>query len=173
MTPFMLGMAIFLAVVALIAYNVRHLIVKRPLEREWTQVSDVDPDREYLAILTHYPLKAGRRTSRVLNYVRLVQLQLDRSEGLIGYAFRANLYRQQIWTLSVWTDVAALQTFLDEVSHQQASDDLKAYVGRSVTRQWRILGQDVPPSWDEALAKLDDPSGEPFTASEPDTSNVG
>ncbi|MFB6286170.1 MAG: hypothetical protein ABEK03_06300 [Candidatus Bipolaricaulia bacterium] len=173
MTPVILGVTAFLAVVALIAYNVRHFVVKRPLEREWTQVSDVDLDREYLVIVTHYPLKAGRRTSRVLNYLRLVQRQLDQSEGLVGYAFRANFYRQQIWTLSVWADPSALQAFLDGVSHQQASDDLKAYVGESKTRQWPILGRDVPPSWDEALAQLDDPATPSFRSSERGTSSVG
>lgn len=173
MTSVVLPLVVIAAVIAVVAYNVRHLVTERPLEREWTQIGDVHPDQPYLAILTHYPLKAGRRTSRVLSYVRLVQRRLDRCEGLVGYAFRANFYRQQLWTLSVWTDEAALRTFLDDVTHQQASEDLAAYVERPQTRQWRISGADVPPSWDDALARLDDGSAERFRASERDTSDVG
>jgi len=173
MTSVVLPVVAFLAAIALIAFNVRHLVVQRPLEREWTQASEPDPDRRYLAILTHYPLQAGRRTSRVLGYVRLVQRRLDECDGLIGYALRANFYRQQLWTLSVWSDEASLRAFLDDIAHQQASDDLMAYVTGAETRQWWIQGHEIPPTWDDALAQLSDPSGEPFRASEPDTSNVG
>lgn len=167
------ALVLFAAVIVLVGYNVRQLVVKRPLERDWTQVADADPDTRYLAILTHYPLKAGRRTSRVLNYIRLVKRRLDRSEGLIGYAFRANFYRQQLWTLSVWTDPEALRDFLGDVAHEQASEDLSSYVERAETRQWRILGREVPPSWDDALARLSDPSAEPVTLAGRDTSSVG
>lgn len=168
-----LPLVVVAAVIVVVAYNVRHLVMERPLERAWTPIGDVHPEQTYLAILTHYPLKAGRRTSRVLSYVRLVQRRLDRCEGLVGYAFRANFYRQQLWTLSVWTDEAALRTFVDDVTHQQASEDLTSYVERSETRKWWISGEDVPPSWDEALAQLDDAPSEPFNASKRDTSSVG
>ena len=164
---------LFAAVTALIGYNVYHLIVKRPLEREWTQVLAPDPDASYRAILTYYPLKAGQRTSRVLSYVRLVQRRLDRTEGLIGYAFRANFYRQQLWTLSIWTDQASLREFMDDVIHQQASEDLSSYIERAEIRQWEVLGRDVPPSWEDALAHLEDPPAETITQPERDTSNVG
>jgi len=173
MTSVVLPLVVLAAVIVLIVYNVRHLVIERPLEREWTQLADVDPDTGYLAVLTHYPLKAARRTSRVLSYVRLVQRRLDRCDGLIGYAFRANFYRQQLWTLSVWTDEAALQAFLDDVIHQQASEDLITYVKKAETRQWLIAGRDVPPSWDDALAQLDDPSAERFRSTERDISSVG
>lgn len=174
MTEVILPLVAIALVIAVVAYNVRHLVTERPLERAWTQMDDIDPDGTYLAILTHYPLKAGRRTSRVLSYVRLVQRRLDRCEGLVGYAFRANFYRQQLWTLSVWTDEASLRVFLDDVIHQQASEDLTAYVEKAETRQWRLAGRDVPPSWDAALAQLDDPAAEPVRLkNEPDPSSVG
>lgn len=175
MTPVALALMVVVAVVVIAAYNVRHLVTQQPLEREWTQVADVEPDRNYLAVLTYYPLKAGQRTSQVVSYVRLVQRRLDQSEGVIGYALRANFYRQRLWTLSVWTDDAALQAFLQDVAHQQASDDLADYVVGSETRQWWLAGRDVPPSWDDALAQLENPSAEParLRAPERDTSGVG
>lgn len=173
MTEVVLPLVVIAAVTVIVVFNVRHLITERPLERDWQQLIDVDPDTDYLVILTHYPLKAGRRTSRVLSYVRLIQRRLERCEGLVGFAFRANFYRQQVWTLSVWQDQAALRAFLDDVIHEQASEDLTAYVEDAVTRQWWVAGREVPPSWEDALAQLDDPSAEPYRPAERDPSGVG
>ncbi len=50
----------------------------------WKALRQPEAEREYLVLLTHLPMRRPSKLPRFLAYVRKIQKQLDRSEGLLG-----------------------------------------------------------------------------------------
>ena len=76
-----------------------------------------DTAREYLVLLTYLPLKGYRRMLTLMRRSRAVSHQLAKTPGLIGFTFRAKLFRHRFWTLSAWEDEKALMEFVGKVPH--------------------------------------------------------
>ena len=49
--------------------------------------------------------------------------ELSGQDGLLGFAFRQQLLGRQVWTLSVWSDRAALGRFLAASLHRDAVEE--------------------------------------------------
>ena len=58
------------------------------------------------------------------------------------------------WTLSVWTDRAALQTFMRTRPHVDVMSSLKPVMRPTKFVQWPITSAAGEPSWPEALERL-------------------
>jgi hypothetical protein len=85
-----------------------------PLE----MVCPVEPEREYLALLTTLPLRSYGAMPRFLRFARQIQRQLRGAPGLLGYSVLARPWRKQFWTLSVWEGEQALMDFVNAVPHR-------------------------------------------------------
>ena len=67
--------------------------VKSIVDSPWTSVGTSDTAREYLVLLTYLPLKGYRKMLTLMRRSRAVSHQLAKTPGLIGFTFRAKLFR--------------------------------------------------------------------------------
>ncbi len=87
--------------------------------------------------------------------VARVEASLADRPGFVGHSKRTPILGGEAWTLSVWTDEAALDAFVASETHQRAIAE--AYPGLAGTRfhRFELDRAAVPPSWEEALARLE------------------
>jgi hypothetical protein len=119
----------------------------------WKPLLQAEPEREYLVLLTFLPMRRVLRLPQFLRYVRRIQKQLDRTDGLLGYSLLARPLRSKYWTLSVWESDEALSGFIRERPHRDAMVDLPNYLSGFRTTRWMLPGSALPPRWTDALAR--------------------
>ncbi len=125
-----------------------------PPPTPWKGFGSPALDAEYLVLLTHLPVRRLTALPKFLNYVRLIRKQLEGApSGLVGYSLLAQPLRSDYWTLSAWESPAALGAFIRESPHRDAMEVLPQTLSRFRTWRWRSVGSDLPPSWDDALAR--------------------
>jgi quinol monooxygenase YgiN len=120
----------------------------------WTSRAEIEPGRAYLVLASHLPLKRITSTARFFLAVSAVRRQLADAEGLVGYTLRAKPLARNYWTLSVWTDAAALQAFVRTPPHLIVMSSLRPSMGPTKFVQWEITAEDALPTWMEALERL-------------------
>ncbi len=123
-------------------------------ETKWRSYAEPRADGEYLALISYLPLTQMRMLPKFLSHTRAIQAQLNASRGLIGYALLARFLRRRFWTVSVWEDEQALTEFVRHVPHSAVMAALTPHLGRTEFVRWTIPGSAVPPTWDEALRRL-------------------
>lgn len=125
------------------------------LEKPWTSFVEPVPGREYLALVTYLPVGRWRAMPAFVRYAVGSVRQLSRSEGIVGYTLRALPLRRQFWTLTVWEDQGALAQYVGRQPHRSAMRWLRSSGMRDfVSTRWMVAPHAVPPSWDDALARL-------------------
>jgi quinol monooxygenase YgiN len=120
----------------------------------WTAHSEIEPDHTYLVMASHLPLSTITSTVRFFRAVSAIRKQLASAEGLVGYTLRAKPLARDYWTLSVWTDRAALQAFMRTAPHVRLMASLRPSMGPTKFVQWEITSADGRPSWTQALERL-------------------
>lgn len=124
------------------------------VEMPWVTVGAVEPDREYLAMITYIPRKSFWYTIPFLRAALKIQRQLRGSEGIVGFSMRMRLVRKDAWTLSVWSDEVALARFVGRAPHSTLMRELRPHLGDFKRANWKISGSAVPIEWDDALRRL-------------------
>ncbi|MGA8833407.1 MAG: DUF3291 domain-containing protein [Desulfomonilaceae bacterium] len=120
----------------------------------WKRCAGPDPIHTYVAFLTYLPLKRYRMIPRFLFYTVRVLVQLSKSNGLVGYSLRANLFKNNFWTLSVWEDESALRNFAFKGFHKGIMKLLRNDMGPTRFIKWAVKGTEVPPSWEDAMQRF-------------------
>jgi hypothetical protein len=87
--------------------------------------------------------------------------QLERTDGLVGYSLRAQPLAKTFWTLSAWTDEAALGAFAAAMPHVSVMAKLRPHMGPTRFTTWRTAGTGLPVPWDDAVARLMRPAATP------------
>lgn len=125
------------------------------VEVAWSSFAEVDPGREYLALVSYLPRKGYWSIFSFLRQSNAIQDQLKNSKGLVGYTLGAQLLGKKAWTLSVWESEAALGEFVGKSPHVDTMRRLAPQLGeeRKFVR-WKLPGSEVPPTWDKALDRL-------------------
>ncbi len=87
------------------------------------------------------------------NVSRVEDTLADRP-GFIGHAKRTELFGSRAWTMTVWTDEAAMRSFVSSDVHQRAiAESYPALRGARFARL-TVAPDEVPISWDRALEAL-------------------
>jgi len=120
----------------------------------WRRVVPPQPDAQYLVMASRLPLRALTKVPRFMGLTLSVVRQLERSEGLVGYSLRAQPLAKTFWTLSAWTDDAALSRFARELPHRAVVARLRPDMGSTRFVTWRCSGSTIPVSWDDAVQRL-------------------
>ena len=121
----------------------------------WKELAKPDASKEYLAIVTYLPVKHYRTVPSVAKYSYKVEKQLIETQGLIGYSMGSKPWSKQFWTVSVWEDEAALMAFAFSGAHKDIMARLYTDMGATKFARWKVLGTDVPLTWEVALEKAD------------------
>ena len=124
------------------------------VDRPWTVVAPPVGDREYLALITHLPLKRFRMITRFLRFSGAISRQLEGTHGLLGFSFRAKILARDFYTLSVWEDEQALDDFVRAEPHRGTMGTMRPHMAETKFVRWTLKGSEVPPSWREAIEVL-------------------
>lgn len=79
--------------------------------------------------------------------------------GLIGHAARRQLFGDQGWTMSVWTDDAARAAFVQSAVHREAVARSMPALRTVELKRLTVARRDLPTDWDQVLRMLADPDG--------------
>ncbi len=126
---------------------------------QWLSLSAIHPDQEYLILLTYLPLKHWSKLPSFLRYVLAIQKQLKTTKGIIGYSLQAHPFNRNFWTLSAWQDAQTLAEFVRSKPHVQAMSNLRGHLGATKFIKWRAQGSVLPPTWAEAMERIQDDKG--------------
>jgi heme-degrading monooxygenase HmoA len=121
----------------------------------WKSFASAEPERQYLVLASRLPLRRFSATVRFGRRATQVRRQLASASGLIGYSLMAKPFTRMYWTLSVWNDEEALQTFVAQSPHSEVMSALLPDMGPTRFVRWSVSGSQLPPTWSEALEHLD------------------
>ena len=120
----------------------------------WREFAKIEPDREYLVQLSYLPLLRYRSLLPFGKWLIAIQRQLKQTDDLVGYSLLAHPLRRDFWTLSVWSDRAALNGFFQSAPHSRAMKALRAQMGQTQFIEWSAQGAALPPRWNDALERF-------------------
>jgi hypothetical protein len=118
----------------------------------WKSFRPADPDREYLMMFSYLPLKRWSALPPFLLHTARIARQLRTANGLLGYSLLARPMAREFFTLSVWENEGALNTFVRAAPHSDIMTKLIPHMGQTRFVKRRIKGSEIPPGWDYALA---------------------
>jgi quinol monooxygenase YgiN len=123
------------------------------MDSPWITFAPADAHREYLALLSHLPLKKYSAVPSFFRFTFQIQRQMRATPGAIGYALRAKVFSRNFWTLSVWEDEEALMDFVSKIPHAEAMRAMTPRMGPTKFTQWKVAGSSLPLNWNEAMQR--------------------
>lgn len=115
---------------------------------------DPDPESELLGVVGELRPLRYRTVPRILRSTGQIESQLAHSNGLIGYAFRAELFRRRFGVVAVWEGEESLQNFVTNKPHVEIMATFQGEMEVSRFDTFDVIGEEVPLEFDEALARV-------------------
>ena len=120
----------------------------------WKALAAVDPEREYVAFTSCFFMRSVWRVPAFMARGRQIMKQVDVAPGVIGWSLGANFLKLEFYTLSAWHDAESLRRFVRDGDHFTALQEFEQNLRRkSVFVYYKVLGRDLPLSWQDALAR--------------------
>lgn len=119
----------------------------------WKSFIDPNPDANLRGVVGELRPSRYRTVPRVLRNTRRIESQLAESDGLVGYALRANFLRRRFCALAVWEDEESLQTFVTATPHAEVMAAFEEEMEVSRFDRFEVSGGEVPLGIDEAIAR--------------------
>jgi heme-degrading monooxygenase HmoA len=120
----------------------------------WTSLRPLEPDRQYHVFATTLPLNGPQHLPRFMAQTAKIRRQLADADGLVGYSLNAKLVKLVFYTLSVWESAEHMGRFAAADPHAAASRSRPQRMGRTVFLPWSAPGAELPPTWDDVIARL-------------------
>ena len=120
----------------------------------WRAFGSLDPDGEFVALLSYLPLKSYWRVLPFFIFTAQVAKQLASAQGLLGYSVLARPLFKQFWTLSAWETEAALRYFVQQPPHVRIMTALVPHMSETKFVRWTVKGSQLPLLWDDALRRF-------------------
>jgi heme-degrading monooxygenase HmoA len=160
--PFLVALS--LACPAALAVAASGCTVARPFSRPGPGPAAAIPEggrSTVTVVLTHAALEGSKRgpfdeyTRRVVD-----ALESGTVAGLVGFSVRREIFGDQVWTMSVWADREASRTFAASSPHREAMERASDAIRSLRVVSFEVPPSAVPPSWEDALRRLDRPEAE-------------
>ena len=120
----------------------------------WQSFATPQPQRQYLVQLSYLPLLRYQSLPRFARWLFAIQSQLSQTDNIIGYSLLAHPLKRDFWTLSAWSDKAALNNFFRSAPHADAMKALRPHMGKTRFIEWTVSGSALPPDWNDALNRF-------------------
>jgi hypothetical protein len=124
----------------------------------WRNSQSIEPDTTYVVTVTRLPLASYRYILRIMRATLRIRRELARSDGLVGYALNAQLFRKTFWTMSAWADRDALAGFVRSETHRGAMASLSPHMNGPRIETFTLRGSELPPKWPDAAHQLEERS---------------
>ena len=128
------------------------------VEMKWTQLSEANPKREYIAFSEITERKSAWPYFSWLMRARKIAKQLETAKGVIGYTARLEFFNKKAVMVAVFEDEQALKGFAHAGQHSQCMRQLKG-TAKFQRAQWTIPGSAIPLKVDEAINRVKDLGG--------------
>lgn len=114
------------------------------------------PDDPVTMVITHAVVDRARRRP-FDDYTRRLVAALDagRYEGLVGFSVRKELFGDEVWTVTVWSDPRAMQRFAGSELHREAMHRAGDALRSVEVRHVEAPRAEIPWSWERVLAQLE------------------
>lgn len=141
---------------ALLTITVGGCAIGTPFPR-WQATTTAEHDQQVVLVITRIVVNPGKRrefdrqTSLVIN-------SMPSHPGLLGYSARRELFGDQGWTISVWTDDEARRNFVRSAVHRQAIQQSESAIVTVELKRLTLSQSALPNNWASALALFDAPA---------------
>lgn len=105
--------------------------------------------------ITHAVLD-GKTRAAFDDYTNRTIASLPKNDGFIGHSARTRLFGNEVWTMTAWRNEAALEAFSVSPTHLAAIREGLSAVNQAQFLRMQVPKDQVPPSWDDVLARLKD-----------------
>ena len=130
----------------------------------WRTTDSVDPSASYLLTITRLPLRSHLRIPSIGRATLRIVGELKRSDGLVGYALKADLVDKTFWTASAWRDDDALGRFVRSDTHRTAMASLQPHMADARIETLSVQGSELPPTWPDIARRLTTDSASPASS---------
>ena len=113
------------------------------------------PEQQYLVMASEPPLRSHRTLPPFMRLTWDVVRQLERTQGLVGYAIDARPFAETFRTLSVWRSEEHLDAFARGLPHTNVIRKLRGRMDLTTFVTWHVPGTSLPISSEDARATID------------------
>jgi uncharacterized protein DUF3291 len=116
---------------------------------------------DVVVVSTRIKLASAWRSPVFVLYSIRVYLQARRSPGVVRASLRAQPLRITFWTLSAWTDEAALHAFIRTDPHRSIMRRIRPWTMDPQVRQWSVPADQLSRArlWAEARERIEFAAG--------------
>jgi hypothetical protein len=119
--------------------------------------SDSETQEKYVHVATFLPLKGWRYMIPFQLMTSKVLKQAKQSNGVVGYAVRADFPKKYFWTLSIWKNRDSMRQFVMSEPHVTAMEKFEEWAGDgSAFANWTSSSSSI--DWEEAMRRLQNPT---------------
>lgn len=123
---------------------------------ETAELPDGQAGDKVFVAMTHAVLKDDPALRDLFfDHVETVERSLAANPGFIGFSKRMRLFGNDAWTMTVWSDEKSLEAFVRNRPHRRAMIKADEAVESSRFARFEMAAGEIPPTWDEALARLE------------------
>lgn len=115
---------------------------------------------EALVMASRFEVTSLRQVPGFLLAAMRVWRQALKSPGALGVSLKAQPFKRTFWTLSAWTDKAAINGYATTEPHKSTMRGKRAVMKDSTFVFWTTPAHDLPITWDEAHRRIADERGE-------------
>lgn len=128
------------------------------MELPWTEGGQQATDPDAFVMGSRFQLKSLWHSPAFLMLAMRIWRQARRSPGLLGVSLRAYPLRGDFWTLSAWTDEAALQQFASTDPHRTIMKRARPWTKSATFRFWPAPAAAISPKdlWASAEQRITD-----------------
>jgi heme-degrading monooxygenase HmoA len=121
------------------------------MELPWIKTSTALPDGEATVMASKFQLRSVLHSPAFLLAAMRIVRQARSSRGLLAMTLRAHPLRGEFWTLSAWTDEAALREFARTNPHRDTMKRFHPQMTEGTFRFWKVPvdALDAPALWRE------------------------
>ena len=124
-------------------------------EVKWESFSEVNPERDYLAVIEMGERKSVWSYFSFLMRARKVGKQLKKSKGVIGLTGRLGFLNREVVLVAVFENEKTLTKFAHSGQHANCMEVSKnAVKGGFKSAKWTISGSDIPPKLDDTISRI-------------------
>jgi len=120
----------------------------------WSAHTTLPAEQECVVMASRLPLRRYRHVPAFLRHTLAIRRQLRGTDGLVGFALDAELLRKTFWTVSAWTDRAALAAFNHADPHHSRVIKIRPAMDATTFVTWTSTGADLPIGWDEVHRRI-------------------
>jgi quinol monooxygenase YgiN len=120
----------------------------------WTKVGEPPSGADVVVLASRLELRSLRTVPGFLRAAMAVRRQVRNSEGALGVSLIAQPTRKTFFTLSAWSDQAALDDFVRTQPHADVMTRFPPKMRGSKFVTWTMPGGALPVAWDVAKERL-------------------